>query len=318
MTGNAGGKLLVTGQVAIVTGAGQGLGRAHALLLAERGARVVVTSRPTSIHKAELVCDEIRQKGGEALAVGGHVGSDDDAQDLIRKTIERFGRVDIILHNAGTLGDLTSVESDPGPGFDGEIDVNLKGTLQINRAAWPYMEKQKYGRILFTSSATAFGWYSSKHGNPASYVTAKAGQFGVVRQVAAAGEQHNIKANLIMPRAYTPMVDGNMGNTPRGQWMKKYFPEEQCAIASFFLLHNDCPVTGQFISTGGGLVTRIFYASTLGYFNSELTPEDVRDNWAAIEGGSIKKAENLQECFEVANLPAETAFYYTKFPPQPQ
>lgn len=318
MPDNTKSQLLVTGQVAIVTGAGQGLGRAHALLLASRGAKLVVTSRPTSIQKAESVCEEIRQAGGEALAVGGHVGNDDDAKELIRRTIEKFGRVDIIVHNAGTLGDLTSVESDPGPGFDAEIEVNLKGTLQINRAAWPYMEKQKYGRILFTSSATAFGWYTTKYGNPASYVTAKAGQFGTVRQVAAAGELHNIKANAILPRAYTPMVDANMGTTARGQWMKKYFPEEQCAIVSLFLLHKSCPVTGQFISTGGGLVTRVFYASTQGYFNSEITPEDVRDNWAAVEGGSMKEAENLQDCFEVANLPAETAFYYTKFPPQPQ
>lgn len=95
--------------------------------------------------------------GGQALAVAGRVGVDEDARSLIAEVIAAFGRIDIIIHNAGTVGGKTVVQEDPGHGFEGELDVNLRGPLQINRAAWPHMAERRYGRILFTSSAVALG-----------------------------------------------------------------------------------------------------------------------------------------------------------------
>jgi NAD(P)-dependent dehydrogenase (short-subunit alcohol dehydrogenase family) len=299
-----GSELRYDGRVAIVTGAGGGIGRAHALLLAKRGAIVVITELPAHLSRAEAVREEILAAGGEALAVGGRVGTDDDARHLVAMTIDQYEKIDIIVHNAGTVGDKVIVQEDPGPGFDQELDVNLRGPLQINRAAWPHLASRRYGRILFTSSSVALGWYREPHGYEGSYASAKASIFGSARQTAAAGEEFNIKANILMPGAYTPMVDANLAGTELGNWMKANLKPETVAAGAAYLLHENCPVTGQLLSVAGGRVARIFYASPEGYFNRDLTPEDVRDNWNAIHGVPDASGK-LFNCVEITSQAGE-------------
>jgi NAD(P)-dependent dehydrogenase (short-subunit alcohol dehydrogenase family) len=272
------------GRIALVTGAGGGLGRAHARLLAERGASVVVNELHEGLGKAEAVVAEIEAAGGTAIAVAGRIGLDADARNLVEHTVSRFGRIDIVVNNAGTVGGKTIVQEDPGPGFQRELDIHLLGALQVNRAAWPHMAGQRYGRILFTGSSVAFGWYREPAGYEGSYASAKSAIFGAARQTAAAGEEFGIKANILLPHAYTPMVDSNLRGTKLGTWMAAHLRAEQVAASAALLLHEECPVNGQAISAGGGRVARVFFATTRGYFNPGVTPEDVRQNWDAIAG----------------------------------
>ena len=291
-------------RVALITGAGGGLGRAHALLLAERGAKVVVNELANSIDAAEKVVDEISLMGGEAIAVAGRIGVDEDARHLVEKTIEHFKKIDIVVNNAGTVGGKTLVQDDPGPEFERELDVHLRGALQVNRAAWPHMVKHGYGRILFTGSAVALGWYKEPLGYEGSYACAKSALFGAARQTAAAGQEHDIKVNILMPWAYTPMVDGNLRGTEFGEWMKKNLRCEQVAAGIAPLLHEHSPCTGQAISVAGGRVTRILFASPPGYFNPDLTPENVLLNWDSVEG--IKDTNGtIQNLVEITGQPGE-------------
>ena len=185
----------------------------------------------------------------------------------------------------------------PDQSLDDYFNVHVRGSMQISRAAWPHMVKQHYGRILFTGSNQGTGWATGGDGYEMSYATVKAAMFGVTRQTAASGVEHNIKANLVMPSAYTSMIEKNYGGTDVGNWMKENLRPEQVAASIALLLHDDCPVTGEAISAGGGRVARVFFAATMGYFSSNLTPEEVRDNWATVMG-EISDGGVLLDVFE--------------------
>lgn len=277
-------KLRFDGRVAIVTGAGGGMGRAYAHLLAERGASVIVNELPRSMDKASSVVEEIRAAGGKAIAAAGRIGVEEDARGLVDRALSEFGRIDIVVNNAGTAGGQTLVQDDPGPGFQSELDVHCLGPLQLNRAAWPHMVEQGYGRIAFTSSAAAMGGYFEHDGFKGSYSTAKAAVLGAAKQTAAAGAGVGIKVNIIMPWGYTPLVAATLGRTEFAAWMESHLDPAQVARSVLLLFHESCPVNGQAISTAGGRVTRVMFATTVGYFNPELSPEDVLDNWQSIEG----------------------------------
>jgi NAD(P)-dependent dehydrogenase (short-subunit alcohol dehydrogenase family) len=276
-------------RVAIVTGAGSGMGRTHALLLAERGAKVVVTELPSVIDRADRVLEEIKGLGSEGMAFAGTVGNDADARRLVAETIDRFGRVDIVVNNAGIPAggdDDVPVEHAPTDRFERFLDVHVRGPLQINRAAWPHMVEQQYGRILFTSSANGTGFMRGAAGYEVDYAAAKAAVIAIARQTAAAGKAFNIKANTLMPWAYTRMVKDVLEGTELGVWMQTNLRPEQVTAGIAPLLHEDCPVTGEAVSAQGGRVARVFFAATTGYFNQELTPEDAMANWATIQGSS--------------------------------
>ena len=289
------------GQVAIVTGSGRGLGRSYALMLARRGAKLVLNGRPATIDTVAALREEIRALGGEAIVVAGLVGEDETARNLVNKAIEHFGRIDIIVNNAGVLNtEGGHIETMPDWTLDDYLKVHIYGSMQLTRAAWPHMKKQKYGRILFTGSAQGTGYCEDPNGYEFSYGIAKAAMFAVCRQTAASGWGLNINANIVMPIANTPMVATNYVGTEIGKWVAKYLSADQVAESVAYLLHKDCTVSGEAMSSAGGWLSRVYFAETTGYFNPNLTAEDVRDHWELI-AGKVNEEGVLVDSYETTD-----------------
>ena len=266
------------GKVAIVTGAGGGLGRSHALLLASRGARVVVNDLGGSVSgegadkgPAETVAQEIRDAGGEAVSDANSVSTPEGGEAIVQTALDAYGRIDIVVNNAGILRDKTFHNMTPdllGP----VIDVHLKGAFYVTRPAWVKMREQGYGRVVNTSSNSGIlGNFGQTN-----YGAAKMGLVGLTRVLAAEGAKHNIKANAIAPLARTRMTEELMGDA-----VAKLDPELVSPVVAW-LAHEDCPVSGEVYTVGGGRVGRFFIGMTRGYYNPKLTVEDVRDHWSEV------------------------------------
>jgi NAD(P)-dependent dehydrogenase (short-subunit alcohol dehydrogenase family) len=266
------------GKVAIITGAGGGLGKQHALLLASRGARVVVNDLGGSVSgegadkgPAETAAQEIRDLGGEAVSDSNTVSTPEGGEAIVQTALDAYGRVDIVINNAGILRDKTfhNMTADL---LEPVIDVHLKGAFYVTRPAWVKMREQGYGRIVNTSSG------SGVLGNfgQTNYGAAKMGLVGLTRVLANEGAKYNIKANAIAPIARTRMTEELMGPAA-----EKLDPELVSPIVAW-LVHEDCPVTGEIYTVGGGRVARFFIGMTHGYYNPKLTLEDVRDHFDEI------------------------------------
>ncbi|HET7522592.1 MAG TPA: SDR family oxidoreductase [Acidimicrobiales bacterium] len=266
------------GKVAIITGAGGGLGKQHALLLASRGARVVVNDLGGSVSgegsdkgPAESAAQEIRDLGGEAVSDANSVSTPEGGEAIVQTALDAYGRVDIVINNAGILRDKTfhNMTADL---LEPVIDVHLKGAFYVTRPAWVKMREQGYGRIVNTSSG------SGVLGNfgQTNYGAAKMGLVGLTRVLANEGAKYNIKANAIAPIARTRMTEELMGPAA-----EKLDPELVSPIVGW-LVHEDCPVTGEIYTVGGGRVARFFIGMTHGYYNPKLTLEDVRDHFEEI------------------------------------
>lgn len=292
-------KLTYDGKVAVITGAGGGLGRQHALLLAQRGALVVVNDLGGNVEgtgsdasAAQKVVDEIRAAGGEAVANHDSVSTPDGGEAIIQTALDAYGRVDIVINNAGILRDKTFHNMTPDL-VDSVIEVHLKGAFNVTRPAWIRMREQGYGRIISTSSAAGiFGNFGQ-----ANYGAAKMGLVGFTRVLAAEGAKYNIKANAIAPLALTRMTENLMGALG-----DKLDPALVTPIVAW-LAHEDCDVTGEIYSVGGGRVARVFIGETQGYFKPGLTLEDVRDNWAQIR--------NTDGYVIPSGVPEETGLFFT-------
>ena len=191
----------LTSRVAIVTGAGGGLGRSHALALARYGARVVVNDMEAS--KAESVATEIRTAGGEAIAFACSVTDRDAVNSMVESTVARCGTIDILVNNAGILRDRTFAKMDLDD-FALIIDVHLMGTVYLTKAAWPHMQAQGHGRIIFTTSS------SGLYGNfgQSNYGAAKMALVGLMQTLALEGEKSGIRVNCLAPSAATRMTEG--------------------------------------------------------------------------------------------------------------
>mgnify|MGYP000374456021 CR=1 FL=1 len=198
------------GRVAIVTGAGSGLGRSHALALAERGARVVVNDLGSAMdgtgassEPAQAVVDQIRAGGGEAIVSGSDVTDSDQVAAMIRSALDAWGRVDILVNNAGILRDKSFGKMELED-FRKVIEVHLLGTVTCTKAVWPIMREQAYGRIVLTSSS------SGLYGNfgQSNYAAAKAAMIGLCNALHLEGEKYNIRVNVLSPSAATRMVEG--------------------------------------------------------------------------------------------------------------
>jgi NAD(P)-dependent dehydrogenase (short-subunit alcohol dehydrogenase family) len=291
-------KLTYDGKVAVITGAGGGLGRQHALLLAERGALVVVNDLGGNVEgtgadasAAQKVVDEIRAAGGEAVANHDSVSTPEGGEAIIQTAVDAYGRVDIVINNAGILRDKTFHNMTPDL-VDSVIEVHLKGAFNVTRPAWIRMREQKYGRIISTSSAAGiFGNFGQ-----ANYGAAKMGLVGFTRVLAAEGAKYNIRANAIAPLALTRMTENLMGSLG-----EKLDPSLVTPIVAW-LAHEDCDVSGEIYSVGGGRVARVFIGETQGFFKPGLTLEDVRDNWSQIR--------NTDGYVIPSGVPEETGLFF--------
>jgi NAD(P)-dependent dehydrogenase (short-subunit alcohol dehydrogenase family) len=263
------------GQVAVVTGAGRGLGRAYALALAERGAKVVVNNRirPGTEHEppvAEEVVGRIQREGGIAVSNTGDVGTPAGARSIVETALESFGRIDIVVNNAGIVHFHRFPEY-PDDEFEQMLDIQLRGTWHVTRAAWTHLEQQRYGRVVNTVSRGAF------FGDPrgAAYASAKGATYGLTRALAVEGSQHGIKVNAISPTAWTPLYARAPDVSPeRRKMLEDNFRTELVAPVVVALAHRSCPFTGEVIGAAGGNIYRAFMAQTPGARVSEpFTPE---------------------------------------------
>ena len=267
------------GRVAIITGAGGGLGRSHALELARRGAHVLVNDlggaldgSGSSMSAADRVVDEITAFGGIAVANHDSVATSDGGQAIVQAALDAFGRVDVLVNNAGILRDKAFHKMDHTM-IDPVIDVHLKGALYVSQPALRLMREQGYGRIINTSSASGlFGNFGQ-----ANYGAAKAGLAGLTRVLSIEGASHGIKVNAIAPIASTRMTQDILGDLAL-----KVSPESVSPLVAY-LAHEECSVTGHIYSVAGGRVARIFVAETHGVVLSENTAEAVRDNLSLID-----------------------------------
>lgn len=266
------------GKVAIITGAGGGLGRCHALELARRGARIVINDLGGSVAgdggdkgPAQHVVDEIVALGGEAVANTDSIATAEGGEAVVATAMEAFGTVDIVINNAGILRDKTFHNLTPEL-LEPVIDVHLMGAFYVTMPAWKIMREKGYGRVVNTSSNSGIlGNFGQ-----ANYGAAKMGLVGLTRVLANEGRRHNISANAIAPVAKTRMTEDLLG--PLGDALS---PELVTPLVAW-LVSEDCDTTGEIYSAAGGIISRFFIGLTPGYHNPALTVEDVRDNWGAI------------------------------------
>jgi NAD(P)-dependent dehydrogenase (short-subunit alcohol dehydrogenase family) len=281
------------GKVAIITGAGGGLGRSHALELAKRGALIVVNDLGGTMDgtgadasAAQKVVDEITAAGGEAVANHDSVATPEGGKAIVDTAIAAFGRVDIVINNAGILRDKSFHNMTPDL-VDPVLDVHLRGAFNVTQPAYVHMKEQGYGRIVSTASgAGIFGNFGQ-----ANYGAAKMGLVGFTRVLAVEGAKNNIKANVIAPVAKSRMTEDLMGDL-----VERFAPEFVSPLVAW-LVHEDVPVTGEIYSVGAGHIARVFLGVTPGYTNTgDLTAEDVRDHFDTIrdEAGYFVPA-NLNE-----------------------
>jgi NAD(P)-dependent dehydrogenase (short-subunit alcohol dehydrogenase family) len=260
-------------RVAIVTGAGNGIGRLHAIELGRRGARVVVndlgtaadgTGRSSSV--AEAVVEEINNAGGEAIASTQSVAEPGGGEAIVQSALDRWGRLDILVNNAGILRDAAFKNMTPDL-VDPVIDVHLRGAFNVTRPAWLTMLDQGYGRIVNTSSGSGlFGNFGQSN-----YAAAKMGLVGLTRVLAIEGERKGVFTNAIAPIAKTRMTEDIMGAAGDA-----YAPELVTPVV-IYLSHESCDRNGNFYSVGGGKVSRVFIGSTAGIEDQKLTPEAVAE-----------------------------------------
>jgi len=222
---------------------------------------------------------------------------------MVQTAIDAFGRLDIVVNNAGAGQTNLTIPEAPDERLDSAMNTHLLGTLRVTRAAWKHLVASGSGRILNTGSACAFGVLTPL-GYEVAYSVAKSALFGVTRQMAGEGKAAGINANLVLPWAYSPMASRDLETSPLVTFMEENLAPSKVAAACLYLLHKDCPVSGQFVSAAGGRVTRVMFASTPGYTNPNLTPEDVRDHWAEIEGTAASDGA-LDEVRELSDLAAE-------------
>ncbi len=265
-------------RVALITGAGRGLGRAYALLLAARGAKVVVNDPGVSMQgegtdagPAQSVVDEIRAAGGQAIASTDSVATPEGGQAMIDLARDHFGSIDIVIHNAGIVrrGGLAELSY---ADFETVLDVHLRGAFHVVRAAFPHMCAANYGRIVLTGSIN--GLYGNA--GVVNYSVAKAGMIGLSNVAAIEGATHGVKSNIILPGAVTRMAEGLDTSA--------YPPmdPELVAPAVGYLAHQDCAVSGEMLIAMAGRVARAYTMETVGVFQPDWTIEQIADRLEGI------------------------------------
>jgi NAD(P)-dependent dehydrogenase (short-subunit alcohol dehydrogenase family) len=270
------------GRVAVVTGGGRGLGRAYALLLAALGAKVVVNDsggglagNGSDTRPADEVVGEITSAGGDAVAVVDSVATPEGGQAIIDTALEHYGRIDILVHNAGNVR-RASLREMSYADFEAVIDVHLRGAFHVVRPAFPHMCDAGYGRIVLTSSIG--GLYGNRE--VANYAVAKAGVIGLSNVAAIEGAGHDVKSNVIVPAALTRMADGidTSAYPPMGA--------ELVAPVVGWLAHESCSVTGELLIALAGRVARAVVAETPGVYRPSWSIAEVGEHIGAIRDAS--------------------------------
>ena len=259
-------------QVAIVTGAGRGLGRAHALALAERGARVVVNDLAEA--DALRVAAEIRDRGGVAMGVACSVANNEHVEEMVRRVMADWKRVDILVNNAGILRDKTFHKMSLDE-FRLVIDVHLMGSVHCTKAVWNSMREQQYGRVLFTSSSTGL------YGNfgQSNYGAAKMAMVGLMNTLHLEGEKYGIRVNCLAPAAGTAMTEGLFPDKAF-----ELLTPESVSPGVVFLVSPDAPSRKVLAAGGGGFaVYKGFETEGINLLPERLSPEGVAEAWAAID-----------------------------------
>lgn len=265
-------------RVAVITGAGRGLGRAYALLLASRGAKVVVDDPGVGLKgdgvdvgPAQEVVQEIEAAGGEAIACTESVGTPEGGNAIIQAALDHYGRIDILIHNAGNVR-AASLKEMTQADFDSVLDVHLRGAYHVVRPAFPVMCKAGYGRVVLTSS---IGGLYGNH-RVANYGVAKAGMIGLSNVVALEGEAEGVKCNIILPGAVTRMAEGIdiSAYPPMGA--------ELVAPVVGWLCHESCSITGEMLVSIAGRVAKAYIAETPGVYRPAWSIEQVGEQMDVI------------------------------------
>ena len=276
------------GKVAIVTGAGGGLGRQHALELARRGAKVVVNDLGGSMdgsggssEAAQKVVEEIKAFGGEAIANGSSVTDDAGVAHMVKQTMDQWGRIDILIANAGILRDKSFSKMEIAD-FELVLNVHLLGTVKPAKAVWEIMKAQNYGRIVVTTSS------SGLYGNfgQSNYGAAKLGIIGFMNTIKLEGQKNNVHINAISPVAATRMTENIMPPAMLDRLKPEYVTPGVVYLAS-----EDAP-TGVILAAGAGVfaLARIYETEGVNLGEGGLSAEEVRDNWAKIADETDQKA----------------------------
>jgi NAD(P)-dependent dehydrogenase (short-subunit alcohol dehydrogenase family) len=277
------------GRVAVVTGAGGGLGRSHALLLASRGAKVVVNDLGGSrsgegggSEMADKVVEEIEAAGGEAVANYDGVHTWEGGESIVQSALDAFGKIDIVINNAGILRDTSFAKLDEAA-LDMVLKVHLYGGFHVARAAWPHLRENNYGRVINTTSG------SGLYGNfgQANYSAAKLGLVGLTRTLAIEGAKYNITSHAIAPVAASRMTEDIMPP----QLLERLQPEYVSPLVAY-LASEACTDTGRVYSAGGGYMARVAILEGEGAaFDEVPSPEDVADRWEQlnqVDSGSVE------------------------------
>lgn len=275
-------ELRFDGRVAVITGAGRGLGAAYAKLLASRGAKVVVNDPGVSmsgdgkdVGPAQQVAEEIAAAGGEAVANMDSVATADGGEAIIKSALDNYGRIDILIHNAGIVrrAPLKDISYED---FESVLDVHLRGGFHVVRAAFPHMCDAGYGRIVLTGSIN--GLYGNA--GVVNYSSAKSGLLGLSNVAAIEGEEYGVKSNMILPGAVTRMAEGLDTS--------KYPPmdPELVAPAVAWMCHEDCSISGEMLVSIAGRIARAYAAETVGVFQPAWSIEQVAEQIDAIRDTS--------------------------------
>ena len=288
------------GRVAIVTGAGNGLGRSHALALAARGAKVVVNDlggardgTGASSEAALKVVEEIKAAGGEAMANGANVADFEQVQAMVKETMDAWGRIDILINNAGILRDKSFSKMDIAD-FRLVMDVHLMGSAYCAKAVWEIMKEQNYGRIVMTSSS------SRLYGNfgQSNYSAAKLAVVGLMNTLAQEGEKYNVRVNSLAPAALTRMTEDIIPDPRAAEVMQP----EPVSAGVLVLCGEDAPNKFILCAGAGGYASAHLYETRGIYLpEGEQTPEAVQENWARIDdptgeerlSGALKQTEKF-------------------------
>jgi NAD(P)-dependent dehydrogenase (short-subunit alcohol dehydrogenase family) len=271
-------RLTFEGRVALVTGAGRGLGRAHALELGRRGAKVVVNDLGggveglgESLTPARDVANEIIAAGGQAIGNGDSVVTPEGGEAIVEAVLEAFGRLDILVNNAGVL-DMAPLLEASDDHIDRTLATHLRGAFSVTRPALRFMLEQGYGRIVNTSSGAVLG-------SPVgiAYQSAKAGIIGFTRAIALLGKDSNVKANAVLPTAFTRMTD-TIPDLAFRAFMEERFVPERVAGAVALMCHESFGPNGECFLAGGGRMARLFLGVTPGFISEEGSAEDFADH----------------------------------------